>query len=146
RRRPRAASTCSLRRGRRGHDAARRGLAPTCVSSRPRQGRSLMLRVLVVDDNPDHRFLAARVLKGLAAEMPLDVAFAQDGDDALARLARETPDLVLLDIKMPRVSGFDVLEATRRDPRTASLPIVVFTSSEAGADVERARALGASGF
>ncbi|MEA3201171.1 MAG: hypothetical protein QOE90_2599 [Thermoplasmata archaeon] len=105
-----------------------------------------MLRVLVVDDNADHRFLASRVLKGLAAELPLDVAFAQDGDDALARLARETPDLVLLDIKMPRVSGFDVLEAARRDPRTAKLPIVMFTSSEAGADVERARALGASGF
>lgn len=105
-----------------------------------------MLRILLVDDNPDHRFLAGRVLKALAAQLPLTVEYATDGEEALVRLAGELPDLVLLDIKMPRKDGFEVLAAARADPRTRSLPIVVFTSSEAGADVERAEALGASGY
>jgi CheY-like chemotaxis protein len=105
-----------------------------------------MLRILVVDDNADHRFLTRRVLKGVAQEIPLSVEFAEDGDEGLARLQGELPDLVLLDIKMPRKDGFDVLEAVRKDPRTADLPVVMFTSSEAGADVDRASALGASGY
>lgn len=106
----------------------------------------MTLRILIVDDNPDHRFLAQRVLKSLATQLPLELATADDGEEALARVAAQLPDLVLLDIKMPRRDGFDVLAALRRDPRTASLPIVMFTSSEAGADVARATALGASGY
>jgi CheY-like chemotaxis protein len=105
-----------------------------------------MLRILVVDDNADHRFLERRVLKGIAADVPLAVEFAEDGEDALLKLQAIVPDLLLLDIKMPRKDGFDVLEAVRRDPRTAALPVVMFTSSEAGADVDRARALGASDY
>ncbi len=105
-----------------------------------------MLRILVVDDNADHRFLTQRVLKGLAPEVPLAVDFAEDGEAGLERLQGELPDLVLLDIKMPRKDGFDVLEAVRKDPRTAALPVIMFTSSEVGADVDRARALGASDY
>lgn len=105
------------------------------------------LQVLLVDDNPDHRFLTRRALKPLEATLALEVAVAEDGEEALRlALAAATPGLVLLDIKMPRLDGFQVLGALRADARTARLPVVMFTSSENRADVERARSLGADDY
>lgn len=102
------------------------------------------LRVLLVDDNDDHRFLARRALSSLPPSAGVDLALARDGEEALARCAAPPrPDLVLLDIKMPRRDGFEVLAALRADPATRDLPVVMFTSSENGGDVARARALGA---
>ena len=105
-----------------------------------------MIRILVVDDNPDHRFLTKRALQSLSGEIALTMEFAEDGEVGLEKLRASRPDLLLLDIKMPRKDGFDVLEAVRRDPATATLPVVMFTSSEAGADVERATKMGASDY
>ena len=104
----------------------------------------MTLRVLVVDDNDDHRFLTRRAL----AQAPdVTLLLARDGEEALAVCRGETrPDLVLLDIKMPRKDGFEVLAALRADPRTASLPVVMLTSSENGGDVARAKALGADDY
>lgn len=105
-----------------------------------------MIRVLLVDDNPDHRFLARRALAPLAKELDLALDFAEDGEAGLARVRDARPDLVLLDVKMPRMDGFEALRALRADPATRSLPVVMFSSSEVGADVERARTLGADGY
>jgi class 3 adenylate cyclase len=97
-------------------------------------------RILVVDDTPHNRKLLADVLevKGYA------VSTAATGAEALARLARERPDLVLLDVVMPEMSGYEVCEEIRRDPETRLLPVVMVTaldsseervkSIEAGAD------------
>lgn len=107
------------------------------------------MRILLVDDNADHRFLAKRALAALAPELPLDVEVADDGEEAVERLADETrplPDLLLLDIKMPRRDGFQVLEAVRGSARTNRLIVVMMTSSENAADVARARALGADDY
>jgi CheY-like chemotaxis protein len=102
------------------------------------------LRVLVVDDNDDHRFLTRRAL---AQAQDVALAFARDGEEALAACwSAPRPDLVLLDIKMPRKDGFEVLAALRADSRTASLPVVMLTSSENGGDVARAKALGADDY
>jgi CheY-like chemotaxis protein len=102
------------------------------------------LHVLVVDDNDDHRFLTRRAL---AQSPEVTLLFARDGEEALLVCRGPTrPDLVLLDIKMPRKDGFEVLAALRADPRTASLPVVMLTSSENGGDVARAKALGADDY
>lgn len=110
-----------------------------------------MRTVLVVDDNPDHRYLTMRAARPLLSELDLRLVQAADGDEALALVRGEkgdgpTPALVLLDIKMPRRDGFQVLEALRADPRTAAIAVVMFTSSENAGDVERAKALGADDY
>jgi CheY-like chemotaxis protein len=106
-----------------------------------------MFTVLLVDDNFDHRFLTKRALKPLEGEGKLRVVVADDGESALQQLAGGlTPSLVLLDIKMPRRDGFEVLSEIRHAAATAKLPVVMFTSSEARSDVERARSLGADDY
>lgn len=107
----------------------------------------MTFHVLVVDDNFDHRFLTRRALKPLEAEGKVTVHVAEDGESALDRLrAGPALDLVLLDIKMPRRDGFEVLSDLRQDPATARLPVVMFTSSENKNDVARALSLGASDY
>jgi len=81
-------------------------------------------RILVVDDIPQNVKLLADLLgvKGYA------VATAVNGEDALAKVAAERPDLVLLDVMMPGMSGYDVCRRLRADPATALLPVVLCTS------------------
>ncbi|MEO8303535.1 MAG: response regulator [Betaproteobacteria bacterium] len=81
-------------------------------------------KVLVVDDTPHNVKLLADLLgvKGYA------VATAVNGEEALAKVASESPDLILLDVMMPGLSGYDVCRRLRSDPATALLPIVLVTS------------------
>ena len=96
-------------------------------------------RVLIVDDDPAMRLLCAinLELEGLV------VLEAADGLSALARARSEKPDLVVTDVSMPRLDGFGLAEALRRDPRTRRIPLV-FLSGETSVDNEaRAEKLGA---
>ncbi len=93
-------------------------------------GRRDAASVLVADDERETVAFISETLRGLG----LDVAVAYDGREALASLARRTPDLVLLDAAMPELSGFQVLEAMGRDAKTAAIPTVVLTTR--GEDVE----------
>jgi two-component system response regulator len=109
------------------------------------------LRVLLVEDDDDHVFLVRRALDGLAgARVVLEVA--ADGEQALQRLTRPRPapgappQLVLLDLKMPRMDGLEVLRRIRADEAAAGLPVVVLTSSERQEDREEALRLGATWF
>ena len=109
------------------------------------------LRVLLVEDDPDHVFLIRRALADLdGTEVTVEVA--GDGEQAVERLARSRfapggrPQLVLLDLKMPRMDGLEVLRRIRADEATAQLPVVVLTSSERQEDREAAVAAGASWF
>ena len=109
------------------------------------------LRVLLVEDDEDHVFLIRRALADLAgAEVAVEVA--GDGEQAVERLARSRfspggpPQLVMLDLKMPRMDGLEVLRRIRADEAAARLPVVVLTSSERQDDREEALRLGATWF
>lgn len=112
------------------------------------RGRTLLL----VEDNPDDELLALRALKK-GGFTPV-VTVARDGVEALDALApvdadgnaRALPGLVLLDIKLPRIDGLEVLRRLRAEPRTRALPIVLLTSSRQPEDVARAYELGANGY
>ncbi|GAA2976861.1 SpoIIE family protein phosphatase [Actinokineospora diospyrosa] len=84
--------------------------------------------VLVVDDNPDLRRFVTALLSPT-----WQVVQAEDGTSALARIAEEAPDLVLSDVMMPGMDGFELVRTLRADPMTAELP-VVFLSARAGED------------
>lgn len=107
--------------------------------------------ILLVEDNPDDVDLTREAFKELGATSRLHVV--ENGIDAIAFLRHEgcydhapTPDLVLLDINLPRRSGHEVLEAIKRDPLLRRIPVVMLTSSAAESDLARSRALGADGY
>jgi two-component system, response regulator len=93
--------------------------------------------IVLVEDNPDDEVLTLRALErnGIANK----VVVLRDGAEALEFLLgadNPLPQLVLLDLKLPRVDGLEVLERLRREPRTALLPVVILTSSNEQRDVQ----------
>jgi two-component system response regulator len=91
--------------------------------------------ILLVEDNPDDRELTVMALEDSAIANRIDVA--RDGQEALDYLAdpeRELPALVLLDLKLPKITGLEVLERVREDSRTKTVPVVVLTSSREEGD------------
>ncbi|BBI61536.1 hypothetical protein HSBAA_28420 [Vreelandella sulfidaeris] len=90
-----------------------------------------MAKVLVVDDEPN----IVLSLEFLMEQAGFEVVTAEDGEQALARVKDAQPDLLLLDISLPGISGFDVLERLRSEEATAQLPIIMLTAH--GRDVER---------
>lgn len=106
-------------------------------------------RLLLVEDNPADADLVREALGGLP--WPVHVSTAQDGEHALATLQEAgrrgaLPDLILLDLNLPRMSGHDVLAKLKTDPALCDVPVVVLTSSSALQDSDAARALRADGF
>lgn len=101
--------------------------------------------LLLVEDNPDDAALAQAALESAGAGYRLEIA--EDGEQALEKLSG-TPlvDLVLLDIKLPGINGFEVLRRIRSDERTRHLPVVVLTSSIEESDVLRTYQLGANSY
>ena len=100
------------------------------------------VRILFVDDDPIMREFAAVHLATDKAE----VALAADGVEALERVAVTPPDVVLLDLEMPRLDGFEVLARLRGDPGTRDLPVIVVTGREDTAAIDRAFEAGATSF
>ena len=110
--------------------------------------------ILVVEDNPDHLELTVLTLKehGVAA----DIEVACDGASALdflfgrgehsARDTRKQPNLILLDMRLPKLSGLDVLASVRANALTAMVPVVMLTSSSETSDIAASYRLGANGF
>lgn len=102
-----------------------------------------MPTVLVVDDVPDIRFLVCQVLS-LAG---YDVEEAGSGPEALRRLAEPNPpDLVILDVQMPDMDGWEALAALRAAPATADLPVILCTVKVGAPDTIRAWELGCDGY
>lgn len=83
-----------------------------------------MARILVVDDTPNN----VKLLADLLAARGYDVVTATDGHEALERVRDSAPDLVLLDVMMPRMNGYDACRAIRADPATGILPVVMVTA------------------
>ena len=113
-------------------------VSPAQVPPSQSQTPSLAPLVLVVDDSSTVR----RVTQRLLQREGYRVALAGDGLQALEQLALETPALVLSDIEMPRMDGFDLVRNLRGDPRWAQLPVVMITSRIAHKHREHASALG----
>lgn len=102
--------------------------------------------VLLVEDNPDDAALALRALK--KHNLRDLVSVARDGVEALEYLANAEvlPAVMLLDLKLPRLDGLEVLRRVRADQRTRLLPVVVLTSSDEARDLQLSYALGANSY
>jgi len=90
-------------------------------------------KILVVDDNPQNLELLVAYLDTLGCQ----VATAVDGLDALDKVASEKIDLILLDIMMPRMSGFEVCRKLKANPATRNIPIIMVTALNELSDIER---------
>ena len=101
-----------------------------------------MTSVLVVDDDPDVCDLVTYKLE----QSGFDVRRASDGDAALREVAGKVPDLVLLDIMMPGISGLEVLQRWRGETATAAMPVILLTAKAQENDVERGFELGADDY
>lgn len=110
--------------------------------------------LLLVEDNPDHAELIRRQLESFPASVRLH--HVEDGEAALDYIFGKNdfadrerfpaPDMVLLDLRLPRVDGLEVLRRVKTQPRFENLPVVVLTSSELENDVTRSFELQAAGF
>jgi diguanylate cyclase (GGDEF)-like protein len=92
-------------------------------------------KILVVDDEPHIR----RILQFLLQQEGFEVVLAENGEEALAYLGQEMPDLVLLDVMMPRMDGYSVLQEIRKSYETRNLPVVMLTAK--GESAEKVRGL-----
>ncbi|MFI4881868.1 MAG: two-component system response regulator [Phycisphaerales bacterium JB064] len=99
-------------------------------------------RVLVVDDNAQN----AELLEAYLDDLGVDVSVAHDGQAALDSVAADAPDLILMDIMMPRMSGYQATERLKNDPKTRDIPIIMVTALGEVGDVERAVDCGADDF
>jgi len=110
--------------------------------------------ILLVEDNPDDVLLTLRALR--ANQIANEVVVAEDGVEALdylfgtgkysGRDVREQPAVVLLDLKLPKVEGLEVLRRLRADERTRTVPVVILTSSKEEQDVVAGYSLGANSY
>jgi len=108
-------------------------------------------RILLVEDDPADILMTRKAMERSKFAVALDVV--QDGEDALAFLLKEgphaeaeTPDLILLDLNLPKVSGHEVLQRMRAVERLKAIPVVVLTTSEADHDILKTYELGANCF
>jgi len=99
-------------------------------------------KILIVDDEPN----IVISLEFLMKKEGFEVAVANDGEEALAKVASFNPDLMLLDVMMPKKSGFEVCEALRADPQRSGLQIVMLTAKGRDTEVAKGLALGADAY
>lgn len=99
-------------------------------------------KILIVDDEPN----IVISLEFLMKKEKFEVAVAGDGEEALAKVASFKPDLVLLDVMMPKKSGFEVCEALRADPACAGLLIMMLTAKGRDTEVAKGLAIGADAY
>lgn len=115
---------------------------------------SSVIDILLVEDNPQDAELTIRAIKKRNLVNPIHVV--EDGAEAMdfifcrgAYACRESlgpPRVILLDLKLPKVSGLEVLKAVKSDDRTRAIPVVVVTSSQEDPDIKAAYALGANSY
>jgi CheY-like chemotaxis protein len=99
-------------------------------------------RILIVDDNQANCELLDAYLAGVDCE----IAFAADGKEALAKVAEFKPDLILLDVMMPKLSGFEVCKRIKQDPALQRIMVLMVTALNELGDIERAVEAGTNDF
>ena len=98
--------------------------------------------VLIVDDNPQN----IELLQAFLESLPVRIVTAIDGVDALEKVAQHNPDLILLDIMMPRMSGFQVCKRLKTDPKTRDIQVLMVTALNELGDIEQASDCGTDDF
>ena len=104
--------------------------------------------ILLVEDNADDEQLTLRAMR--QSDIPNIIRVARDGAEAIDKLfgdgAGRLPDLVLLDLKLPKINGLEVLQRIRQDDKTKTLPVVILTSSDEERDIVESYNLGANSY
>jgi len=95
-------------------------------------------RILVVEDHEDNR----QILRDLLSAAGYDTIKAHDGEQALEKVVASRPDLILMDIQLPGIDGYEVTRRIKDDPASASVPIIAVTSYALIGDAAKARAAG----
>ncbi len=108
-------------------------------------------KILLVEDNRDDILLIERVFHKSKLSEKFDLIVAQDGNQAASYLKNLKqkdilPMILLLDLKLPRVDGFEVLQLIRKNEKTQLIPVIVFTSSKEEKDITKAYLLGANSY
>jgi two-component system response regulator len=105
-----------------------------------------MSKIILVEDNPDDEKLTLRALR--KANVANEILIARNGEEALTMVlnADPLPSVILLDLKLPKISGLEVLRQIRANKRTRFLPIVVLTSSSEDRDIIESYNLGANSY
>jgi CheY-like chemotaxis protein len=98
--------------------------------------------VLIVDDNPQN----VELLQAFLESLPVKLVTASDGVEALKMVAEHSPDLILLDIMMPRMSGFQVCRRIKNDPKTRDIQVLMVTALNELGDIEQATESGTDDF
>lgn len=122
--------------------AAEAGVHAMTENARPDLSRLAGVRALLVDDNEQN----LELLEAYVEDLGCETMTARDGVEALEIVARRRPDVILLDVMMPRMSGFQCLVRLKADPATRTIPVLIVTALNEVADVERAREAGADDF
>ncbi len=127
-----------------GSDAGTQAVESTTSQSAPAGSEPFLPHstVLIVDDNPQNVELLVAFLESL----PVRLMTAVDGIDALEKIAAHHPDLILLDIMMPRMSGFEVCKRVKADPKTRDVQVLMVTALNELGDIERASEMGTDDF
>lgn len=99
-------------------------------------------KILIADDNMQN----CELLEAYLADEPYEIVMAYDGQETLAKVREWQPDLILLDIMMPKLSGYEVCQRLRKDPATKNIPIVMVTALNEMGDIEKAVQAGADDF
>lgn len=101
-----------------------------------------MRRILVVEDTPDNR----RIMRDLLTSAGFEVIEAADGADGIEAAVRHQPDLILMDMQLPRIDGYEATRRIKAQPETCRIPIVAVTSYALSGDEAKARAVGCDGY
>jgi CheY-like chemotaxis protein len=99
-------------------------------------------KILIADDNQPN----AELLEAYLADFDCELAFAADGEETLAKVASFRPDLILLDVMMPKRSGFEVCQQVKSNPKTSSIMVLMVTALNELGDIERAVNAGTDDF
>jgi two-component system cell cycle response regulator DivK len=99
-------------------------------------------RILVVEDQEDNR----RIVRDLLTATDYEVVEAEDGAQALAAVAKQRPDLILMDIQLPIMDGYEATRRLKADPSLSSIPVIAVTSYALSGDEEKARQAGCNDF
>ena len=95
-------------------------------------------RILVVEDQPDNR----QIIRDMLAPADYEITEAKSGEEALAAIAKQRPDLILMDIQLPVMDGYTATSQIKADPALRSIPIIAVTSYALSGEGQKARAAG----